>query len=71
MFEERIEGDYIIRTYPNGTEVKTLITHETEGEVISLPSNPILALQEENRILKESQALMQAALDELIMGGGL
>ncbi len=69
MFEERVEGEHIIRTYPNGTEVKTLISQETEGEVIALPKNPILALQEENASLRASIELMQTALDELIMGG--
>lgn len=66
---ESIEGDYIIRKYSSGVIVQTLITQETAGQIIELPKNPIISLQEENSKLKVKIDLMQKALDDLAMGG--
>lgn len=58
-YKEYIDGDFIIREYPNGTMVKTAVSVETEGQVIELPKNPVLALQEENVQLKAQLAQTQ------------
>lgn len=72
-YEEKINGEYIERIYENGTIVKTIISQETQGEIIELPKNPILSLQEENTKLKDiadklilDNLNMQIQIDTLI-----
>jgi hypothetical protein len=74
IVNQYIEGEMIVTEYTaDGVNVshvvKTPIQQETEGEIIELPSNPLLQLQQENAELKERIEIMQQALDELLLGG--
>jgi hypothetical protein len=74
ILKRYIEGEMIVTEYTaDGVNVshivKTPIQHETDGEIIELPPNPLLQLQQENDELKARIELMQQALDDLLLGG--
>ncbi|WP_240371679.1 hypothetical protein [Anoxybacteroides rupiense] len=74
ILKEYIDRDMLVREYTKDGEnvshiVKTPIQHETDGEIIELPPNPLLQLQQENDELKARIEIMQQALDDLILGG--
>lgn len=71
LINQYVEGDYIIYEFENGTIVKTHINQETENETIELPKNPLIELQQENAELKARIEIMQQALDDLLLGGGM
>lgn len=64
LLKEYVEGSKLIREYTkDGTSVshkiETLIQDETAGEIIELPENPLLKLQQENVQLKSQLAQNQ------------
>jgi len=74
ILREHIVGDKIIREYSKdgvtvSHKLETPISEETDGDIITLPENPILALREENAMLNQKVQLMQQAIDELLLGG--
>lgn len=68
LLTERIEGDYVIREYTRDGEnvshtIKTPVQTQTEPEEIVIPKDPLVEL-------REQQALLQLAIDDLILSGG-
>jgi hypothetical protein len=79
VLKEYVENDYIITEYTRDGEtvaavVKTAVSENLEGEVITLPKNPIQVLQEENGKLQQQQAQLNADLEafmEFYFSGGM
>jgi hypothetical protein len=76
ILNQYTEGDMLVTEYTRDGEtiaavVRTAILDELENEVIELPKNPFLELQEENKALRDRLALAEAAIDDIIFGGGL
>lgn len=73
--KDYIEGEYRIIEYENGAIVKQLVSQgNTTEEQIIIPPSPLELLKQENAELKAQQALMQQALDDLLLastGGAL
>jgi hypothetical protein len=74
ILKQYLEGDMLVTEYTRdgitvAAVVKTAML-EKGSEVIELPKNPLFELQEENNALKERLDLAEAAIDELIFGGG-
>jgi hypothetical protein len=79
ILKQYVEDGMLVTEYTRDGEtvaatVKSLVTENLEGEVITLPKNPIQALQEENEKLKKQQAQLNAdfeAFMDFIFNGGM
>jgi hypothetical protein len=68
ILNQYVEDDMVVVEYTKDGEtvhavVKSAIIEDLGGAVITLPKNPILALQEENENLKRQQAQLNEDLN--------
>jgi hypothetical protein len=79
ILKEYVEDGMLVTEYTKDGEtvsatVKSMVTENLGGEVITLPKNPIQVLQEENSKLQQQQAQLNAdfeAFMDFIFNGGM
>jgi hypothetical protein len=79
ILKQYVEDGMLVTEYTKDGEtvsatVKSMVTENLGGEVITLPKNPIQVLQEENSKLQQQQAQLNAdfeAFMDFIFNGGM
>jgi hypothetical protein len=69
VVNQYLDSEYMVVEYDSGARIRYLASKNLGGEVLEVPPNPLLQVQQENAELKSRIELMQQALDDLILGG--